>query len=154
MTRDNDRAKVYAAESEVELFLSRPGTTLELHGSTIAVPDERKFGRVEDVQRYVNAALEHVGKEIFPVTVRARKGEKKAHYSRIKSEIAVPENAFGLRETTVLHELAHHLTPLGFVVAAHGPEFRSVMTELMGKCLGPEAQFLLRQAYGSRGLSS
>lgn len=144
--RDTDRHKVYEAGWELEKILELPRTTIELCGSTFLVPDERKFGQVADIQRFVDAALEHVGSK-RPVHVRVRKGQAKAHYQL--GEIAIPEQRrWAMREAVVLHELAHHLAP----GQAHGPEFRKQFVNLLDTVLAPEAGQMLRFLYWERGL--
>lgn len=150
MSRDSDRSKVYEAEWEVRTMLDRPGT-LTIHGSVIAVPEERKFGRVEDVQRYVDAVREHIGYKP-EIKVRKRKGNTKATYQYGLNTIAVPDADWSLREIVILHEIAHALAgPAG---QSHGPRFRTNFVALMERVLGPEAGFLVRVAYGERGLTA
>lgn len=146
--RDTDRAKVYGAETELGVILSHPDTLTTLHGSTFLVPRERKFGNLEGVQRFVDAALKHVDKPTN-VTVRRRKGQKAAHYETLGQIIAIPDESFWLRESIVLHELAHHLAP---VTEKHGSTFRATLVDLLERVLAPEAAQMLRQLYWERGL--
>lgn len=145
--RDNDRQKVYEAEFELRTILDRPRTTIEMHGSTFLVPDERRFGRVEDIQNFVDCVLEHIGHQ-RAVKVRVRKGQAKAHYQM--GVIAIPElDRWAMRETVVLHELAHHIAGPS---AAHGPDFRKEFANLFDKVLAPEAGMMLRFLLWERGL--
>jgi putative metallohydrolase (TIGR04338 family) len=124
---------------------------IEAYGTSFRTPDERKFARVEDIQRYVDAVLAHVGHD-RPVKVRVRKGITKAHYEHYNETIAIPENPWAMREIVVLHEIAHHLTK--YSEPAHGPEFRSAFCDLLERVLCPEARFLLQVAFFERGLTA
>jgi putative metallohydrolase (TIGR04338 family) len=46
-----------------------------------------------------------------------------------------------MRETVVLHEIAHWLTPHG---ASHGTEFQSAFMWLLDHVVAPEAGFVFR----------
>lgn len=158
-TRDSQRSRVYNAEDELTLVLARGGT-IEHFGSTFNVPDERKFGDVNSIQPYVDkvlafgpvAALPGASR---PVQVRERRGATKAHYEYASATIAIPpyqlgtraQQGWALRETVVLHELAHHLAgPVG-----HGPEFTAMLVYLVEHVIAPEAAHLLRVALWERG---
>ena len=150
MSRDSDRSKVYDAENELRYILKRQGT-IEMHGTHIAIPDERKFSNVEDVQRFVDAVLDHIGEERV-VTVRKRAGQRRAHYEPQARVIAVPvDDTWALRESVVLHEVAHHLTAVD--APDHGQEFRRNLCDLLEKVLAPEARYLLQVAFFERGLT-
>ena len=161
--RDTQRARVYAAESQLARIVDARGTypTLDLFGSRVAVPDDRKFGDVDSVRRYLAAVLAlnwvraRWPNASRPLTVRPRRGAAGAHYEGETATIAVPPfevaGRWGLRELVVLHELAHHLesgTP-----PPHGPAFVTTMLALVEELVGPEAEFLLRTAYLENGVS-
>lgn len=150
-TRDAERQKTYDAEFQVRRIFETPGVMIEAYGMTFMTPEERKFARVEDIQRYVDAVLAHVGHK-RPVKVRVRKGIKKAHYEHFNETIAIPESKWAMREIVVLHEIAHHLTKHS--AQAHGPEFRSAFCDLLERVLSPEARFLLQCAFFERGLTA
>jgi putative metallohydrolase (TIGR04338 family) len=133
---------------------------LEAYGSRVVVPDDRKFGDIASVQRYVDAvlALDWVrraapDRATITVRVRARAGARKAEYEPLTHTIAVPTHRIGggwaMRELVVLHELAHHLTG----GADHGPEFVAILVDLVAELLGAEAGFLLRSALLDAGAS-
>ncbi|MBY8858985.1 TIGR04338 family metallohydrolase [Nocardia sp. CA2R105] len=157
-TRDSQRARVYDAEGLVRRMFDRAdeggGRTVELYGSQITLPVERRFASVESVQSYVDRvlALNWVragwGRAGDAVTVRARAGAGAAHYEVETAVLAVPLHAGGsawaLRELVVLHEIAHHLGEPGQDRAAHGPEFCSRYLELVDGVIGPEAALVLR----------
>ena len=140
---------VYAAEASFEFSLNNRHLypTAVVFGSTINIPDQRRFGQIDHVRAYVRFALAHPTiRQLFPeramvpVTVRPRKGQAKAHYEERTSTIALPDNEFGLCEVTVLHELAHHLAP----GHAHDIHFIRAFDSLVEGLMGPEAVLLYR----------
>lgn len=148
--RDSQRAALYGAEQLVRRIFDRAleFPIIEVAGSHLTLPVERKFGSVVGVQAYVDAvlALEWV-RAAWPtagkVRVRERAGESKAHYS--DGVIAVPTHQIGsswaLRELVVLHELAHHLSPS---VPFHNAAFAGTYIRLVAELIGAEAGLLLR----------
>ncbi|MEV6096562.1 TIGR04338 family metallohydrolase [Nocardia sp. NPDC051981] len=164
--RDAQRSRVYDAEGLVRGMFDRAdefgARTVEVHGSHLTLPIERRFASVESVQAYVDRvlALNWVRARwdgaARPVTVRARAGAQAAHYETAGSVLAVPLHAHGtawaLRELVILHELAHHLEPERSGVAPHGPEFCGRYLELTDGVIGPEAALLLRTTMYSCGV--
>ena len=159
---DRQRARVYAAESVVHRLIDRRTDfpVIEAYGSRVVVPDDRKFGDIDSVQRYVDAvlALDWVrraapDRATIPARVRARAGATKAEYEPLTHTIAVPTHRIGggwaMRELVVLHELAHHLTG----GADHGPAFVAMLVDLVAELVGAEAGFLLRSALLDAGAS-
>ncbi|WP_024801553.1 TIGR04338 family metallohydrolase [Nocardia sp. BMG51109] len=156
--RDTQRARVYDAEGLVRRMFERADEhgvrTVDLHGSQITLPIERRFASVESVQRYANRVLAlnwiraQWDRASTPLTVRERGGTTAAHYESERAVLAVPLHARGtawaLRELVILHELAHHLEPAGAELAPHGPEFCSRYLDLVDGVIGPEAALLLR----------
>lgn len=154
---------VYGAEDQWSAVLDRGGT-VDFHGSHIYVPLQKRFADIASVQSYVDAvlALDPV-REAFPnagpVRVRERRGQGKAHYEPSTAIVAIPlhNRAFG-RESTVLHELAHHLSVSGGLSASpngtrwHGKEFREAMLFLASTVLGEPAALLLRAGYHASGV--
>ncbi len=154
---------VYGAEHQWSAVLDRGGP-MNFHGSQINIPVQKRFADIPSVQIYVDRvlALEAVRARYpnaGPVTVRERRGQGKAHYEPSTATVAIPmENrAFG-RESTVLHELAHHLSASEGLPATrsgtrwHGAEFRRAMILLVSVALGEQAALLLRAGYYSAGL--
>lgn len=152
--RDSQRSAVYAAESLTRRLCDTDAPTITTHGSTIAVPVERRFAGLDSIQRYVDAVLELAwirrtwpARALVPIIVRERQGNSGAHYERLTATIAIPpyrhNRAWAMRELVVLHELAHHLAA-DDALAAHGPEFVTRFTTLTEQIIGPEAGFLLR----------
>ena len=125
---------------------------VDVAGSRVTLPVERKFGSIESVQQYVDGllALSWVAatwdRAQVPVRVRERSGEGQAHYQRVGSIMAVPGHRAGsgwaLRELVILHELAHHLAP--DIESAHGGTFVDRLLTLIDGIVGPEAALLLR----------
>jgi putative metallohydrolase (TIGR04338 family) len=155
MAGDLQRSKVYEAEGLVRRIFDRSVDypVVQVAGSHLTLPPERKFAAIDSIQSYLDAVLRlrWVGarwpRAATPVVVRARAGQTRAHYERSAAVIAVPlyedGKAWALRELVVLHELAHHLAPDSDEVP-HGPEFAGRMVELVSGVLGEEAGFLLR----------
>ncbi|WP_323792940.1 TIGR04338 family metallohydrolase, partial [Nocardioides sp.] len=107
-------------------------------------------GDLASIQTYVDRvlALRSVAgleRASIPLTVRERRGHTKAHYERGTATIAIPghrHTGWAMRETIVLHELAHHLDPQ--FVPAHGPSYTATLVYLYEKVMSPEAAHLLR----------
>ncbi|MDT4913698.1 MAG: hypothetical protein QOC66_2826 [Pseudonocardiales bacterium] len=159
--RDDQRTRLYEAEGVLARMIDRrvDFPVAEAFGSRVTVPDDRKFGDIDSVQRYVDAvlALDWVrraapGRAALPVRVRARAGATKAEYEFATHTIAVPPHRVGgrwaMRELVVLHELTHHLAP----DAGHGPEFAAQLLELVEELVGVEAAFLLRSSLIDSGV--
>lgn len=154
---------VYGAEHQWSAVLDRGGL-VNFHGSHIYVPLQKRFADIPSVQKYVDAvlALDSI-REKYPtagaVHVRERRGQGKAHYEPSTAIVAIPmkDRAFS-RESTVLHELAHHLSVSEGLTTKpngtrwHGPEFRDAMLFLVSVVLGEAAALLLRAGYHSSGV--
>jgi putative metallohydrolase (TIGR04338 family) len=160
MTVDFQKSAVYGAETLVHRVMSSlaqsDSQTFDFYGSSLLVPMERKFGDLESVQRYINQVLGlnwvrtmWPEKAIQPVKVRARRGNKFAHYE-FPGVIAVPPHngdlSWAMRELVILHELSHH-----FARDHHGPEFAGAMLHLVTELIGPEVGLLLTDAYTREG---
>ncbi|MCE5291664.1 MAG: TIGR04338 family metallohydrolase [Nocardiaceae bacterium] len=163
--RDSQRSRVYDAEKLVRAMFDNVASSsrreVQLHGSTITLPIERRFASVESVQHYVDRVLSlnwvrnTWPEAAIPVTVRSRAGQTAAHYEPQSATIAVPPGQPGrvwaMRELVVLHELAHHLaprTPNGAPQSSsdspHGPAFLGRLLTLVSELIGAEAAFVLR----------
>jgi putative metallohydrolase (TIGR04338 family) len=150
VSRDSQRSRVYAAEEAWALRLDaarRGARKAVVGGSTITLPEELRFGTLEDAQRYAD----HHVTGLPPVVLRARKGQGAAHWSP-PGDVALPVPRHGepwaLRETVLLHELAHHVAFHTHGVADHGPSYTACMLDLVARALGEEAAFALRVDYG------
>jgi putative metallohydrolase (TIGR04338 family) len=152
--RDYQRSRVYEAEHLIHRIFDRSVDypVVEVAGSRLTLPVERKFASIADVQRYVDKVLaldwvrgdwERAG---VPVIVTERAGTKQAVYLRHSSMMAVPvrgsRSTWALRELVILHELAHHLAQ--GIEIAHGPSFVDRLIALFGGIIGPEAALLTR----------
>lgn len=162
MSRDQQRGRLYAAEDIVASMLAnaaRGAKTIEIAGSTVTLPVERKFASIESIQAYCDQVLALnwvVAKwgDRGPVRVRERAGHTSAHYERGPRVIAIPPHAQGeawaMREMIVLHELAHHLCP----ASGHGPVFAELFLDLVDGIIGPEVGFALRVTYHDHNVST
>ncbi|QNG20625.1 TIGR04338 family metallohydrolase [Rhodococcus triatomae] len=167
--RDTQRSAVYDAEALVRTMFDRADErglrTVEVLGSHVTLPIERKFASIDSVQAYVDRvlALNWVRAKWTRaeqlVRVRARAGNAAAHYESDCATIAVPEHhhgaAWAFRELVVLHELAHHLDPTdpeSPTTAPHGPEYVDRYLTLVGEIIGPEAAFVLRATFLAGGV--
>ncbi|MFD6880855.1 TIGR04338 family metallohydrolase [Rhodococcus sp. NPDC060084] len=159
--RDIRKSAVYDAEAMVrrmfDLADERGLRTVDVAGSSVTLPVERRFASLDSVQRYVDAvlALDWVRarwpRAAVPVRIRVRAGNTAAHYENDCATIALPEHranrAWAFRELVVLHELAHHLDPQDPddpTEAAHGAGFVDRFLTLVGEIIGAEAVFVLR----------
>ena len=154
MSRDTDRAAVYAAEDQWSAALNRGGV-IDFFGSRLQLPVQTRFGSLPAVQQYVEQ-LVAMYPDVRPVSARHRRGDTRAHYSN--GVIAIPMAAtWACRESVLLHEFAHHLN-LGSCDGshapqpAHGPRFRALMVELVGRAQTLESALLLRSCFESKGL--
>ncbi len=151
---DLQRGKVYQAEALVRRIFDRSAEfpIVDVAGSHLTLPAERKFASLDSVQTYVDAVLAlgwvraRWPRAALPVLVRSRAGQSRAHYERLPQVIAVPLHrrgtAWALRELVLLHEIAHHLAADDDL--DHGPEFTGRMVDLVGGIVGDEAAFVLR----------
>ncbi|WP_042937915.1 TIGR04338 family metallohydrolase [Rhodococcus sp. AW25M09] len=163
-TKDIQRSAVYDAEGWVRTMFDRAEErdmrVVQVMGSQITLPIERKFASLESVQTYVDAVLaldwiaatwSEAGRAI---TVRARSGSAAAHYERDTATIAVPlhrgNKAWALRELVILHELAHHFGNED--EPQHGGPFVDRYITLVGEIIGSEAGFVLRATMAESGI--
>ena len=152
--RDAQRSRVYDAEHLVHRLFDRSGEypMIEVAGSRLTLPVERRFASINSVKSYVDQVLAlgwvraTWARAGVPVVVRGRAGDSQAHYERAGAVMAVPthrgNSAWAMRELVVLHELSHHLADGPEV--AHGPEFVNRMLTVVDGIIGPEAALLLR----------
>ena len=160
--RDFQRAKVYDAEHLVHRIFDRSAEypVIEVAGSHLTLPVERRFGTIDAVQSYAEGVLalgcirSTWDRAVVPVHVRERAGARQAHYQRVRSVMAVPGyragSGWALRELVILHELAHHLAP--DLEVAHGGAFVDRMITLVDGVIGPEAALLLRVTMADVGV--
>lgn len=149
------KAQVYDAEFRLRSALANGGP-VHAFGSVVTLPEERKFGDLAGVQRYVDLVwkVSYNGPLLAP-KVRERRGSKHAHYERMKHVIAVPDHvgtqhSWAMRELVVLHELAHAMTNME--LADHGPAFCGTFVTLVREWIGQEAGWLLMAELSERGV--
>lgn len=152
--RDYQRSRVYEGEHLIRRIFDRSAEypVIEVAGSRLALPVERKFGAIEDVQRYVDKVLalgwvqETWARSAVPVKVAEHQTDKNATYWRFASLMSFPprrpRSNWAMRELVILHELAHHLAD--DIEIAHGPGFVDRQITLYGGIIGPEAALLTR----------
>lgn len=162
-TRDAQRSRVYRAEDAwaARLDAARHGAALAtVGGSAVLLPAERRFGTLEAVSEYSRRVLAlpdvvALAGLLDPPTLRLRRGARSAHWE-LPGVIALPVPRHGepwaLRETVVLHELAHHVGELSGVSAGHRPPFPALVLLLARVVLGEEAALALRVQYGHEGV--
>lgn len=163
MSRDSQRAKVYAAEQFVRTMFDRAAErnnpVVEFFGTALTLPPEARFASAAAVQTYVDDVLAHPAvRRRWPdaqaLRVRPRRGVSAAHYERGESSavVAVPDQLSGwaLRELVVLHEIAHHLCDAD---PPHGPVFVATFSELAGAVMGAEVAHVLRVVYAQEGVT-
>lgn len=156
-SRDAQRSRVYAGEDAWALRLDaarRGASRAVVAGSSVLLPAEVHFGTLAAAQAYGTA---HLAAWAVPaVRLRERRGMTKAHWEA-GGVIALPLPEHGtpwaMRETVLLHELAHHLAFHLDGVADHGRAFVSRMLELVDQVLGPEAALALRVDYAEAGVT-
>lgn len=157
--RDAQRARVYRAEDAwaARLDAARLGAPqATLAGSSVLLPAERRFGRLEEATSYASRvlALDDVVAafgRIGPPALRVRAGMRAAHWEP-PGVIAVPVPVHGepwaLRESVLLHELAHHVGETTGRSDRHHPPYPAILLRLVAAALGPEAELALQIAYG------
>jgi putative metallohydrolase (TIGR04338 family) len=87
-----------------------------------------------------------------PPSIRHRTGGTRAHYETAEGVIAIPsDHMWAMRESVVLHEIAHHLCVTGHSRALHDRHFTTTMLTLVREQMGHEAELLLRTGYQAAG---
>jgi len=156
--RDVQRARVYRAEDAwaARLDAARRGAPRAVvAGSRVLLPAERRFGTLAAAEGYCAAVLalpDVAAVAALPAPrLRVRRGARRAHWEA-PGTIALPVPPHGepwaLRETVLLHELAHHVGELAGRSRGHGAPFPAVLLLLVQAVLGEEAAFALRVDYG------
>jgi putative metallohydrolase (TIGR04338 family) len=146
---DQHRQAVYRAEDQWSAILDRGGQ-VDFFGSRLIAPVQMRFGSLGDVSSYVG----HVCRShnAMPPSVRHRKGGIRAHYEIAEGVIAIPtDHLWAMRESVVLHEIAHHLCVTGHSSSLHDRYFTTTMLTLVREQMGYEAELLLRTGYQAAG---
>lgn len=127
-------------------------------GSQVLLPAERRLGSLDAAAAYVRLllalpAVTAVFETPAAPILRQRRGATRAHWEP-PGTIAVPVPPYGepwaLRETVLLHEVAHHLGETTGLCRGHRAPFPAVVLLLAEAALGAEAGFALRVEYGAR----
>ncbi|MBZ4631374.1 TIGR04338 family metallohydrolase [Mycobacterium avium subsp. hominissuis] len=161
--RDVQKCRVYHAEEIMRNMLRNCAESgnpvVTVNGITVTLPPEARFGSLQSVQDYIDRVLAHPAVVARfgppgPVTVRARRGTTQAHYEPYGAVMAIPDHGslWALRETVVLHEIAHHLDTSGG--AHHGPRFVDTYLTLLEAVIGPEAALVMRVIYADNAVVS
>jgi len=161
--RDAQRARVYRAEDDwaARLDAARRGATLAtVGGSDLLLPAELRFGSLTAATEYAASVLTlpEVVAVAGPLPVpelRPRRGQRAAHWEP-PGVIALPVPRHGepwaLRETVLLHELAHHVAETTGLAVGHRAPYPALVLLVVSAALGEEAAFALRVAYGDHGV--
>ena len=158
-SRDAQRSRVYRAEDAwaAQLDAARLGAQLAtVGGSAVLLPAERRLGSLAAAADYAArvVALPEVVAQLGPAEppqLRPRRGVRSAHWEPPGTiALPVPEHGepWALRETVLLHELAHHLAETTGRARGHRAPFPAVVLLLTAVVLGEEAALALRVAYG------
>ena len=157
--RDAQRARVYRAEDSwaARLDVARRGAALAtVAGSAVLLPSELRFGSLAAASAYAASvvslpAVVTMAGQLPPPELRPRRGRRSAHWEP-PGVIALPVPRHGepwaLRESVLLHELAHHVGETAGLTVGHRAPFPAVLLVLVEAALGAEAAFALRVAYG------
>ena len=150
------KRRVYAAEFNLRDMFdnAREHRNAIVAGTTLALPDERKFGALETVQSYVDWVLDYVS-DVYksgPCTVEEGNGNLRKHAYHQGNRIVLPQRSrtdWAWREIVVLHEIAHHLTP----GHEHDVEFAGCLVFLLYHVIGPEAGWAYSVLLANEGIN-
>ena len=157
--RDGQRARVYRAEDAwaARLDAARLGAALAtVGGSSVLLPPERRLGSLSAAADYCARVLAlpevvAIAGVLAPPVLRTRRGSRVAHWEApgvIALPVPVHGEPWALRETVLLHELAHHVGEVAGLAQGHRPPFPAVLLLLVEAVLGEQAAFALRVDYG------
>ena len=131
------------------------GADVAFHGTLMTPEQDRKFGQVPDISRYLSwLRSKNWGHGDVPApTVRVRRGATKATW-QAPGVIAIPDAAWARRELVVLHEYAHHVVWFGSGQSdnSHGPQFCRMFADLVRNAVGQSTGLLLTDAFYRAGL--
>jgi putative metallohydrolase (TIGR04338 family) len=91
--------------------------------------------------------------EVDAPALRTRRGGKAAHWQppgTIALHVPAHGEPWALRESVLLHELAHHAGETTGRCRGHRAPFPAVVLLLVDAVLGAEAELVLRMAYGEQ----
>lgn len=143
MRTSADDRRHYLAEWMFTDLVDTSTDVIHAYGSTIPRPVEIRFSHEDHIQAYVDGVMRHpsvcepYGWNRADVVIS--NSLKRRAYA-LGSKIVLPRKAWAWRESVVLHECAHILTPTD---TSHGLLFASRYLDLMGTFMGPEAAWLM-----------
>lgn len=161
----------YRVESIIHDMVDRANAagdrTVDLFGSQLQLPEERRFGNLAGVQRYVDSVRElgwvrrewpdraTVHLRVVPRQMKPGRGER-LPVLYTDGRLSMPGDDLRgsevyRRELIVLHELAHHFA-YDIETSHHGPEFRGVYARLVEDIIGPEMRLLMQLNWYEAGL--
>lgn len=147
---DRSRSAVYLAEDDVARALDSPVRRFQLGGRLLTLPAPLHFGTVAAMQEYTDSVLADPATRaaypaVAPVRVVPTRGFRLASY--LDGVIRIPardrRGQWAMRDTVLLHEIAHHLAP----GAGHGPSFRTALVALYESQLGEGPALLLQRGF-------
>jgi putative metallohydrolase (TIGR04338 family) len=158
-SRDAQRSRVYRAEDAwaARLDAARLGAArATVAGSSVLLPAERRLGSLDAAASYAARVLAlpavvHAVGQIPPPALRVRRGVRAAHWEppgTLALPVPVHGEPWALRETVLLHELAHHVGETSGLSRGHRAPFPALVLLLVEAVLGGEAAFALRVDYG------
>ncbi len=161
--RDGQRSRVYRAEDAwaARLDAARLGAArATVAGSSVLLPAERRLGSLDAAAAYAARVLAlpdvvRVAGDLPPPALRVRRGVRAAHWEppgTIALPVPVHGEPWALRETVLLHELAHHVGETSGRSRGHAAPFPALVLLLVEAVLGAEAAFALRVDYGQLGV--
>jgi putative metallohydrolase (TIGR04338 family) len=147
---DRSRAAVYLAEDHVAAGMDSPTRAVVIDGALHSLPPPLVFGEIDAMQRYADAVLAHPATlELAPdpgrVQVVTARGFRRATYRAgvISIPAANRRGQWAMRDTVLLHELAHHLAD----GHGHGPAFRAILVRLYRTHVSTGAAMLLARGF-------
>jgi putative metallohydrolase (TIGR04338 family) len=150
--RDPQQGLVYRTEDGLRwLYENAREGAVNVNGVRLQLEPTRGFETLASVQRFVDRATTNVAviAELGPVpSVKVLEGHQlnRSHY-RYNTIVTCPRSEFGMAETTIVHELAHHYSRTECV--SHGPAFAAAEVALTRLLVGPQAALALRILFDS-----
>ena len=132
---------VYAADNRLQqmfdMCFKYDNWTINKYGSSFLFPKELWFPTIKEVQEYVDRSMNNP--DVFAmwpdkfarIKVKHSPYVDRGDYSR--GVIRLPENDAFLRETAVIHEMAHHFGGNG-----HSTQFITAYRRLLDVLMAPE----------------
>lgn len=148
--RDAQRQKLYDAELSWRRTLDahRPGSHAEHAPGGV---HEIKFATLEEAQDYADFVCKR--ERLSRVRIEPRKDGAKFtsifHATSKSAFIRMP--TWGMRETVLLHELAHHAAD-DHMLPSHGVHFANRFAEMVGRHMSQDAEDQLRASYDVHGV--